>query len=54
MDVKKKNNYLQYLYAGIAMDVKNQHLNSIAIVPRIRITRPICGYCIFEMALWKL
>ncbi len=26
MDVKKANNYLQNLYAGIAMDVKNRQL----------------------------
>jgi len=38
---KKNNNYLQDLYANIAIDVKNQQ----------PFTKPICGYCIFEMAL---
>jgi hypothetical protein len=40
----KINNYLRDLYVVIAMDVKNQQL----------FTRPICGYYIFKMALWKL
>jgi hypothetical protein len=44
MDVKKISNYLQELYAGIVMDVKKPTL----------FTKPIYGYCIFEMALWKL
>ncbi len=45
IDVKKINNYLHDLYAGIAMDVKkNEQL----------FKKPICGYNIFEMALWKL
>jgi len=43
-ECKKINNYLQKLYVGIVMDVKNQQL----------FTRPICEYCIFEMTLWKL
>ncbi len=43
MDVKT-NNYLWDLYADITMDVKNQQL----------FTRLMCGYYIFEMALWKL
>jgi len=29
---------------NIVMDVKNQQL----------FTKPLCEYCIFEMALWKL
>jgi hypothetical protein len=41
---KKTNNYLQDLYAGSAMDVKKLTI----------IYETICGYCIFEMALWKL
>ncbi len=44
MDVKKISYYLQKLYVGNAMDVKNQQL----------FKRPICGYCRFQMALWKL
>ncbi len=44
MDVKKITYYLQDLEVGITMDVKNQKL----------FTKPICKYCIFEMALWKL
>jgi hypothetical protein len=44
MDVLKISYYLQDIYASIAMDVKNQQL----------FTRPICEYCIFKMALWKL
>jgi hypothetical protein len=32
------------LYAGIAMDVKKP----------TTIMKPLCEYCIFEMALWKL
>jgi len=43
-NVKKINYYLQDLEVGIAMDIKNRQL----------FTRPICKYCIFEMALWKL
>ncbi len=42
--VKKFKYYLQDLYVGIATDVKNQQL----------FTKPICGQCTFEMALWKL
>ncbi len=70
------NNYLQDLYASIAMDVKNEQLftrlicrhcnecknqqllqdlySGIAMdVKPTTITKPICGYCIFEMTLWK-
>jgi hypothetical protein len=43
MDVKT-NIYLWNLYVGITMDVKNQQL----------FTKPICGYYILEMVLWKL
>jgi hypothetical protein len=33
MDIKKTNNYLQYLYAGIAMDVKktNNYLQNLYV-----------------------
>jgi hypothetical protein len=49
------------LHAGIVMDVKNQQLLrnlSVGITMVVKkpsiITKPICGYCIFKMALWKL
>jgi hypothetical protein len=32
------------LHAGVVMDLKKP----------VTIIRPICGYCIFEMTLWKL
>ncbi len=41
---RKTSNYLRDLYACIAMDVKNQQL----------LMKPTSGYCISEMALWKL
>jgi len=36
--------YNANLYASITKGVKNQQL----------FMNPICGYCIFEIALWKL
>jgi hypothetical protein len=61
MDVKKFNNYLQDLYAGIAMDGKiNNYLWDLYASIAMDVTnqqlfkRPICGYNIFEMTLWKL
>jgi hypothetical protein len=44
MDVKKINYYLQDLYEGNVMDVKNQQL----------FMRPICGYYIFENRLMEV
>jgi hypothetical protein len=44
MDVKKTQQLLWNLYAGIAMVIKKP----------ITIMRFICKYCIYEMALWKL
>ncbi len=61
MDVKKINNYLQNLYASITMDGKinnylqGQYANiTMDVTNQQLFKRPICGYNIFQMALWKL
>jgi hypothetical protein len=49
------------LYVNIAKDVKHQQLFmdlhvgiAYGCKKIVTITIPICEYCIFEMALWKL
>jgi hypothetical protein len=39
----KNEQLFMNLYAGITKDVTNQQLY----------IKPMCGYCIFEIALWK-
>jgi len=57
----KNQQLLQDLYASIAMVIKNQQLLwdlyagiTMVVKKSTTIMRPICEYCKFEMALWKL